>query len=213
MKKQVFISALILITALFMPGCSDDDENFENPAVNFKAQAKNGLSKTIDMENGVYVDEYRVKFYKVEIGNSEDDKFTLWEDADGSVKNIAAAGPINFRGENEPEFGTYKFCRVTIHNTIELEGFYQPDVEDDPVEGEASVTVTGNFATDGEKEVFLFGTADQGVAGNFVLTDEIDVEDGSELTFIVNIAGTVDYSSITGVTLSEPSMTFTSDVE
>ncbi len=152
----------------------------------------------------ILVSEYNVIFYKVEVGNSESDKFTLWESEEGVTQNLASTELKDFDSENAVVPGLYKYCRVTIGTTINLVGAYRDN------RGEADVQVSGNWASDEEgKEQFLFGTTETGTTGNFILASEIDVRHGSSLTFVVNVKDTVTYSS--GIRLSPPTMTFYSE--
>lgn len=202
MKKYILSMVLVIIMLSSIIGCNP------NVSINFKAEAVNGTagaSKSIDMGNGVIVDEYNVTFYKVEIGNSEEDKFTLWESTDGEEKNLV--GSVTFTNVNSVVPGTYQFCRMTIHKTIELTGV------DGSTAGTAYVNVTGNFSSDDPKELFLFGTDDApgNPNGEFLLTSAIGISEGTTLTFVVNIAGTVTGDGIGNITLNIPSLTFTSE--
>jgi hypothetical protein len=167
--------------------------------------------KAIDMENGIIVENYDVIFYKVEIGNSEDDKFTLWESADGETKNLVSS--VDFSDEKEARPGTYKYCRISINKTITLKG------TDGDASGSTTVEVSGNTDLDTtDKAVFLFGTEDTFADSTaqddgFVLTEAISIpEDGATITFTVNIAGTVtNNNSGEGdgdISLDAPSLTF-----
>lgn len=201
MKKILFIISLIFILSMFLISCTPGID------VSFVAEAVNGTAgvslKSIDMGNNIIVDAYNVTFYKIEVGNSEDDKFTLWENSDGVEMNLVDA--VAFSDLNTAVAGTYKFCRITIHEELSLEG------ENNGTSGTATFAVTGNFSSDGTTEVFLFGTSDAigSPSGDFLLTDEIEVSDGSILTFTVNIAGTVTDAGGGAINLSEPSITFT----
>jgi hypothetical protein len=201
MKKiLISISILIMVSVLFI-SCGPATVD-----INFSAEAVNEATKDIDMGNGVIVQEYNVTFYKIELGNSENDKFTLWESTNGETMNLVDA--VDFSDENGAVPGTYEFCRVTIDETINLVG------SDNGNSGQADVVVTGNFdmtVPEGQ-EVFLFGTdsAPGDLTGDFLLTNPIDIQENTELTMTVNIAGTVSGDGSGNITLTEPSITFTS---
>ena len=219
MTKLKNIFFILLVLALISQGCKDTDSEVstgsDSASVNFRTKATYYSSSDAtnvfldsqpsDVEvQDILISEYNVVFYKVEIGNSESDKFTLWESEEGVTQNLASTELKDFESENEPVPGLYKYCRVTIGSTIHLVGAYRDTA------GEADAEVNGNWTSDEtDKAVFLFGTAETGTTGNFILTSEIDVQDGSSLTFVVNVADTVTYSS--GIHLSPPTMTFTSE--
>jgi hypothetical protein len=201
MKKTfILISILIIMTVIFL-GCGP-----ATVGINFSAEAVNQITKDIDMGNGVIVQDYNVTFYKIELGNSEDDKFTLWESTDGEVMNLVDA--VDFTDENGAVPGTYEFCRVTIDETINLVG------SDNGNSGEADVVVSGNFdmSVPEGQEVFLFGTesAPGDITGDFLLTSPINVQENTELTMIVDISDTVSGDGSGNITLTEPTITFTS---
>jgi hypothetical protein len=202
MKKNIIFIPMILIL-LIAAACSPAvDIDFVAEAVNSDAGS---LLRSIDMGNGVVVDEYNVTFYKIEIGNSEDDKFTLWENTAGETKNLV--GSVTFTDINEVITGSYEFCRLTIDKTLELKGV------DGSTAGTVTYDVSGNFENNDPEAVFLFGTenAPGSLTGNFLLTDTIEVYDGATLTFTVNIAGTVTGDGSGNISLSEPSLTFTTE--
>ncbi len=204
MKKYFIISISILLLLLMtIIGCGP-----QPVSVDFVAEAVNDTTKSIDMNNGVIVDEYNVKFYKIELGNSEEDKVTLWENADGEIMNLVEA--IEFTNENSILPQTYEFCRITMDETINLVG------TDNGNSGEANVVVSGNFdmtVPEGQ-EVFLFGTEDApgDITGDFLLTNAITIEEGTTLSMVVNIADTVSGDGTGTITLTEPSITFSTQV-
>ncbi len=223
MKKVSFFilaaTCLFIVLILSLPGCKESDSEVttdsDQASVNFKTRATyytdsdTGTSRlgsqSADVEIiDILVSEYNVVFYKVEIGNSEEDKFTLWENDDGVTQNLASTEIRDFNSENDVAPGLYKYCRVTIGSTINLVGAYRD------VKGEAAVEVSGNSnSSEATKAVYLFGKAETGTTGDFILTSEIDVQNGSALVFVVNVKDTVTYNS--GIRLSAPTMTFYSD--
>jgi hypothetical protein len=223
MKTGIIISRsitffLISLMILF-PGCKDSDSDVstesDQTSVDFKtratyyaeSQAENvpRSYQPADMQIvDILVSEYNVVFYRVEIGNSEADKFALWESEEGVTQNLASTGIKDFSGENEVVFGTYKYCRVTIGTTINLVGAYRE------TRGEVDVAVSGNRSSEeADRAVYLFGTAETGTTGDYLLTSEIDVQKGTSLVFVVNVKDTVTYNS--GIRLSAPTMTFYSE--
>ncbi len=206
MKRCVI--SIISITAFLalITGCNL--LNKQPVPVGLKAALTNQASlgfRSIDMGNGVTVDTYSVTFYKIEIGNSEEDKFTLWESTTGETGELVS-GDLTFDSSNGtvglPVPGEYQYCRLTIGETISLTGTV------DTVSGSATTVVTGNYAANtGGKAVFVFGTADSGATGDFLLTAAVTVQEGSVLTFSININGTVTYTD--AVNLDPPTITFT----
>jgi hypothetical protein len=198
LKILIFLIVFILILSC----------NLNEVDVTFRANAVNSAPSpsimwSVDMGNGIVVEEYNVKYYKIEIGNSENDKFTLWEDSNGQTINLANATPVELIGLNPAIKGTYKFCRITIDKALTLDGTYTGL----PVDA-VTYNVTGNCSLDVDpKAVFLFGTSTTGVTGNFLLTEEIVIEEGTILSFVVNLAGKV--SAANPPVLTAPTMTFT----
>ncbi len=201
MKKTLASISILIITLVLFISCGP-----ATVKVNFSAEAVNEATKDIDMGNGVIVQEYNVTFYKIELGNSENDKFTLWESTAGESMNLVDA--VDFSNVNGAIPGTYEFCRITVDETINLVG------SDNGNSGQANVLVSGNFdmtVPEGQ-EVFLFGTdsAPGNLTGDFLLTNPIDIQENTDLTMTVNIAGTVSGDGSGNISLTEPTITFAS---
>lgn len=206
MKRCVIFIIGITASLALITGCNLF--NNQPVPVGLKAALTNQAAlgfRSIDMGNGVTVDTYSVTFYKIEIGNSEEDKFTLWESTTGETKDLVS-GDLTFDSSNGvvglPVPGEYQYCRLTIGETLSLAG-----TVDTVGSGSATTVVTGNYAANADgKAVFLFGTADSGATGDFLLTAAVTVQEGSVLTFSININGTVTYTDV--VNLDPPTITF-----
>lgn len=144
------------------------------------------------------IGSYRVVFHKIEIGNSETDKFTLWESAAGEIKDVTQA--VSFSGVQPVKAGTYQFVRLTIGTTLAVDG---------SINDSGTIYTGSGTATLGET-TYLWGTA---TAGNGKLTAPVEIRQGSVLGFNFLVAGTVSYSggpanaAILGVTKPELTVT------
>ncbi len=206
MKKLLVLLILLSLVTAGITACDGTDDDSDKVAVNLISKLKN--SRTVQIDNDLTVDTYNVIFYKVEIGNSEDDKFTLWENSDGKTINIASADQIEFEDVNKAVPGTYKYCRFTIGKTLTLEGTYQNNA------GTASTVVNGNhdnISGDGTRAVYLFGTADVNDTNEYLIASPIDVKEGTTLSFIFDISSSVSYDNTNGLQLDGPSVEFTSE--
>lgn len=197
---------MLMIISLFI-GCNVAPP--KQVAVGFVAKAINGATsalsmRSITMSDTLTVDQYEVVFYKIEIGNSEDDKFTIWENSAGSTKDLVTA--VDFTETQTAEAGSYDFCRITIGTTISLTGTSESDT------GTATVTVTGT-ETDlntADQQVFLFGVSGT-ATGEFLLNAPITIEEGSVINLTFDLNGTVS-DSLAGagvnISLSPPALDF-----
>ena len=127
---------------------------------------------------------YRVVFTKIEIGNSESDKYTLWESAAGVTKDIV--GSVSFDNVRPIPEGTYQFLRLTVGDTLTVDGSIVDSA--DPL---VSYSGTGT-ATLGQT-VFLWGTSLLNDAGKITLSSPVTVKDMGILSFTFDVAGTVTY--------------------
>jgi hypothetical protein len=124
------------------------------------------------------IDAYKVVFHKIEIGNSETDKFTLWESAAGETKDITSA--VSFSGVKPVKAGSYQFVRLTVGTTLAVDGSIT----------DAGTVYTGSGTATLSETTYLWGTA---AAGNGKLTAPVTIRDGSVLDFNFLVAGTVTY--------------------
>jgi hypothetical protein len=205
--KIVKTVLILLIVITLMPSCEEDDSTDSGVSLSFNVEADN--STRFDAGNGVTVNNYLVTFYKVEIGNSEDDRFTVWEDSSGKEVDLASLEPVSFEDTYKVDVGTYYFCRFTINKTITVKG------TKDGTAGEASTTVSGNVDTQADdpstQSVYLFGTADVNDSGEYLISEPIDVKENSKLSFIIKVNGTVTYTDARGLQLDAPDMDFLSE--
>ncbi len=128
---------------------------------------------------------YRVVFKKIEIGNSESDTFTLWESAEGEVKDVAST--VGFSDVQAVYPGTYNYVRLTIGDTLSVDG---------KVTDAATGTVysgTGSCLLDAA--VFLWGSEIPNASGEITLRSPITIAEGSSLGFDFAVDGTVTYKS------------------
>lgn len=197
--KKILILSVALLFALI--GCDDSSDSNDSDKVNVRLASKVKQSRTVVIDSDLTVDEYNVTFYKVEIGNSEDDKFTLWEDSAGKLMNIAADEELLFDNVNKAEPGDYNYCRFTIATTLELKGTYQGD------SGTATEEVHGNhdnISGDGTKAVYLFGTAEVNDTNEYLITEKIKIQEGSKISFVFDIKDYVSYDQTNGLQLDGP---------
>lgn len=124
---------------------------------------------------------YRVTFYKIEIGNAETNKFTVWSNASGELKDIAGA-TISFSNVVPADAGTYKFMRLTIDTNLVLSG--NVTLSNGTV---TNVTATNRLGTN----QFLWGTSDTGATGGFLLTSAVNITNGGKLAFVFKVKNTV----------------------
>ena len=194
MKKKSLLFSLIL-SLLLISSCSVP----QSVDIGFTSTATT-LAKAIDMGSNLIVDNYKVTFYKIEIGNSETDKATIWENTTGVEQDLVSL--VTFSDTNPVPIGNYDFCRITIGRIINLAG------TDNGTSGTASVTVTGSETTlnTADKAVFLFGVAGK-ATGEFLLDSQINISSGVNLTLTFHIAGTVTTSP--SLALTAPVLGFT----
>jgi hypothetical protein len=184
-SKITAIAALALLAAAF---CSCDLASKENVSVGMSA----GIAQARAVNPGdpvTTISAYNVIFKKVEIGNSEEDKYTLWESADGENKNVAAA--VSFEGVRAVPAGGYKFIRLTIDPTLSVEG----SIDDN------GTIYSGSGIVTLEKSAYVWGSVLEGASQ---LSREIVIGEGSELAFSFDVAGTIAYQGgpASGATLS-----------
>jgi hypothetical protein len=173
-SKITAIAALALLAAAF---CSCDLAPKENVSVGMSA----GIAQARAVNSGdpvTTISAYDVIFKKVEIGNSEEDKYTLWESADGETKNVAAA--VSFDGVRAVPSGGYKFIRLTIEPMLSVEG----SIDDN------GTIYSGSGVVTLEKSAYAWGSVLEGASR---LSQEIVIGEGSELAFSLDIAGTIAY--------------------
>lgn len=132
------------------------------------------------------ISNYKVTFKKVEIGNSESDKFTLWESVAGEQKDLVST--VTFSGVNKAVAGNYKFCRLTIEpaiivsGTVTLANSNQSTLQ----------TYTNNLSTN----QFLWGVSGTpGASGLYVLTDTVKLYDGAKVSLTFKVKNTITMSN------------------
>jgi hypothetical protein len=109
--KIVKTVLILLIVITLMPSCEEDDSTDSGVSLSFNVEADN--STRFDAGNGVTVNNYLVTFYKVEIGNSEDDRFTVWEDSSGKEVDLASLEPVSF--EDTYKVGCWNLLLLPLH--------------------------------------------------------------------------------------------------
>ena len=171
---------LAMVMAVLM-GC---DPNAQTVSVGIQAKAANSASRAVNAGDAVTtIDHYDVKFTKVEIGNSEADKYTLWEKSEGEEMDIAAG--VTFTDTLPVAAGTYNYLRFTIDNTLNIDG----SIDD------AGTIYTGTGSCVLDDTVYLFGTDIENFASKVTVTEPITIAEGVNIVFIFDIAGTVTYQS------------------
>ena len=187
MKKIAFhlCIALCLAAATLLSSCQQASPG--QVAVSIKAgigsaAASRSLSGG---ETVAPISAYRVVFKKIEIGNTETDKFTLWENSAGMVENIAST--VSLEGVQAIEPGTYNYVRLTIGDTLSVDGSVT-DPADATVYSGTGSCVLGNTE-------YLWGTNIANSKGELTLRGPIAITANSSLSFSFDIAGTVTYKS------------------
>jgi len=128
---------------------------------------------------------YRVVFKKIEIGNSEADKFTLWESEAGELKDVVSA--VSFDNANPVQPGVYNYVRLTIGTTLSVDGSV--------TDGSDGTVYTGTGACVLANDTYLWGTNIENFTGELTLGSPVTIAEGSSLYFHFQIGGTVHYES------------------
>lgn len=198
MKIHLYLSALALAGAL--ASCSANS-TVTLTSLADSANAPSGAPTLMGLPT--YQDAaatftgYKVTFKKVEIGNSESDKFTVWESLSGEQKDLISA--VTFSGVNKLVEGKYKFLRLTIDPSLILSGTVVLS------NGTASpeVTRTNTLSTN----QFVWGVSGTpGASGAYVLTDTIRIYDGAKISLTFKIKNTLTMTNDT-VQLTAPQVT------
>jgi hypothetical protein len=151
-------------------------------AVSIKAGATGPSSKAlVGGETVSAVTAYRVVFRKVEIGNSESEKYTLWEDEAGKPENIVSS--VSLADVRSIPPGTYKFVRLTVGDTLSVDG----QVSDGGVIYKGTGTCILGSTT------HLWGTEVATADGASTLSSPITIAAGSTISFAFAIDGTITY--------------------
>lgn len=193
-KKTAAIAALTLVAAIFF-SC----DLSERGTVSVGVSAGIARSRAVNPGDPVTtISSYRVVFKKIEIGNSEADKHTVWESEAGESKDIVATSA--FSGVAPVPAGSYQFIRLTVAPVLAVDG----SIDD----GDAVYSGSGSVTLD-ETE-YVWGS---GLEGASALSQEIVIAEGSHLSFLFNVDGTVTYlgGPATGATLglSKPALSVT----
>jgi hypothetical protein len=183
-RKIISFSVLAIAAfALLLPGCAPAPSGQVVPALRASISDSSGRaltrSRAISPGDAVTtIDSYRVVFKKIEIGNSEADKYTLWENEAGEEKDIARA--IAFAGVQPVAAGTYGFVRLTIGPVLTVAGSIL----------DAGTAYSGTGSQTLDQTVYVWGSGPSGAA---VLAAPITIIDGCSISFDFDIAGTVRY--------------------
>jgi hypothetical protein len=178
--NRIAIIAAIAAAALVLGACAPEGEaNVILSAALAGGTPAPAASRAVTPGDAVTtVDAYRVVFTKVEIGNSEEDKFTLWESADGETMDVAAA--LQFSGVQPVPAGTYAFVRLTIGPVLSVDG----SIDD------AGTLYAGTGSVTLDKVVYVWGN---GLTGASALASPVVITDGCEIAFSFDVADTVTY--------------------
>ncbi len=129
------------------------------------------------------ISSYRVVFKKVEIGNSETEKFTLWESEAGEEKDVAL--PVSFDNVLPVIPGTYNYVRLTIGEVLSADGsLTDPDTS-------VVYTGTGSCILDGT--VYVWGTDIPNVDGELTIQEPVRINGDTTLNIRFAVAGTISY--------------------
>jgi hypothetical protein len=193
-KKIAAVAALALVASLFF---SCDLMPEKNVSIGLRAGIA-GSRAVIPGDPVTAIASYRVIFKKVEIGNSEADKHTLWESDSGEGKDLVSAA--SFSGVAPVPAGSYKFIRLTVDPALNVDG----SIDDNGTiyVGSGSVTL--------DETSYVWGSVLEGASA---LSREILIKEGSVLSFVFGVDGTVTYSGgpASGATLglAKPSLSVT----
>ncbi|HOV15153.1 MAG TPA: hypothetical protein PK771_12765 [Spirochaetota bacterium] len=188
-KRAIWGFVSIMIILIGISGCNQPvNDETKNVKVGVKASISDTRSLSANLNYLVAsgdkittISSYKVIFKKVEIGNSENDKFTLWEDENGNEKDIVKS--LTFDGTKELKTGTYKYVRLTIGEVLKVSGSIKDNTTDYYGNGTATLS----------EKVFLWGTDISNMTGEKILTNEIKISEDCDLTFDFNVAETVTY--------------------
>lgn len=223
MKRKMVIALVVISIIALLLSCPNGVG--ANASVKFVATTSEASAASrapvYTLEDSLIMDSYTVTLYQIEIGNSEEDKQTIWENTEGEALNILNGIDLSVDAEApslEVRPGTYQFCRITMGTTITCTGGIDNDADGalggaPDVTGEASVTgLTGNHtpatALPTGQVQYLFGTSSvSNVTGDFLLANAITVADGSTLTMTFNLAGTAELAGA-ALTLTAPTLIF-----
>lgn len=199
----VFVACSPKIT--FKAGIKTDDIDV-NASLSPMGRLLDFAQGTVKIDNEIKVEKYFVTFYEIQIGNSEQDKMTLWENANGEKMDITE--PITYYKDKDLRMGDFEFCRIVIGKTIKLKGSYN-NGPTETVEVEVSGNANNSLSDEEKKkkQAFLFGTS-SAVTGKYHLRDEIRISEETTLLCKFNIDGTVSYNN--GFLLEPPVLEFDS---
>ena len=182
MRKMMSIFTMVLMVLFLATSCNNSLPRLVSVGVDAKLV---DLSRAVS--SGTVVDTisaYRVSFSKVEIGNSEEDKFTLWENSgDSEIKDVT--GAVDFGEPAQLLTGTYNYVRLTIGQILNIDG----SIDD----GGTVYTGSGSCVLDETR--FLWGTDIENAAGEITLQGAIEITGDCGWSFLFNIDGTVTYLS------------------
>jgi len=182
-STKTFLIATAVAAGLSMAGCNLAGTP-QPVTATISARLVTDASRAVAAGDTVTtIDSYKVMFKKIEIGNSEDDKFTLWDSAtpDGEEMDIVKGLPFeNVQAVTE---GTYNFIRFTIGTTLAVAG----SIDD------AGTIHSGTGTAALSEDSYLFGVAIPNGLGEATITEAIVIEDGVSLAMVFDVDGTVTY--------------------
>lgn len=182
MGKMRKMMILISVITFLMASCDTGTAKLVSVGVN----ASLATTPSRAITSGTLVDSisaYNVTFAKVEIGNSEEDKFTLWESTVGENKDVSAV--VDFGDSAQIMTGTYNYVRLTIGQTLNIEG---------SINDEGTI-YNGTGICQLNDTQYLWGTDIENNVGIITLQNPIVITDDCTLSFQFNIDGTVTYQS------------------
>jgi hypothetical protein len=181
-KKTLLIVAA---AAFAMTGCNLVGAA-QDATLKISARLATAASRSVDAGDIVTtISSYKVMFKKVEIGNSEVDKFTLWESASPDGEEMDIVDAVSFIGVRAVTEGTYKYLRFTIGTTLNVDG----SIDD------AGTVYAGSGSETLTEDSYLFGVDIPNGLGEATITAAIEVVDGAALALVFDVDGTVTYLS------------------
>lgn len=187
MKRSIVTFAAVMALVVILAGCDTATETGKNPVVIGLTSGLESADARV-VSSGQSLDSisaYRVVFKKIEIGNSESDKCTLWENTEGETKDVSH--PVIFDNVQPINPGTYNYVRLTIGETLSVDGSLT-----DPADTTLVYTGTGTCIL--TSSVYLWGTNIENAAGEVTIQAPIVIEKGTALSILFDIAGTVAYA-------------------
>ena len=180
MKKMMSLISLMCLMIVMVTSC-DTGGTAQMARVGINAEITDESNRAVT--GGTELDiitSYKVVFSSVEIGNSEEDKFTLWEN---SGEEMDITGAVNFGESVTLLTGTYNYIRLTIGQIINVDG----SIDDE------GIIYTGTGSCELDETSYVWGSDISNALGEITLLGAIEISGDCTLSFQFDIDGTVSY--------------------